>query len=88
MKAKQNSQPAEQEERHGTRIAVRPAEKSMDRSKKNDDRNKKPRPRRDKLKELNNIIRDLQRDVTNDDDLVISEVCGTITFFRTVNIIS
>ncbi len=74
--SKHQRPPAEQEERHGTRIAVRPAEKSTDRSKKNDDRNKKPKPRRDKLKELNNIIRDLQRDVTNDDDLVISEVCG------------
>jgi hypothetical protein len=61
------------EERHGTQVTVQPAP-GEDRSKKNKAKNKKTKPRRDKLKELNNIIRDLQRDLTNDDDLVISEV--------------
>ena len=71
-----DSPSSEQEGRNGTCIqsTERKATPGKDQSKKNSNRSKKTKSRRDKLKELNNIIRDLQRDITNDDDLVISEV--------------
>ncbi|XP_028394275.1 uncharacterized protein LOC114518472 [Dendronephthya gigantea] len=50
-------------------------EKSASRNGKS----KKMKPRRRKLKELNDIIRDLQRDVTNDDDLIVSEVSSILS---------
>ena len=74
--------PSEREGHHGSRVTVQPAEKvthCKNTSKRIKDPSKKPKPRRDKLKELNNIIRDLQRDVTNDDDLVVSEVSSILS---------
>ena len=76
-----DSPSSEREEHSGTRIqsAERKAASGRDQSKKKNDRSKKTKPRRDKLKELNNIIRDLQRDITNDDNLVVSEVSSILS---------
>lgn len=60
------------QDRHIT--TVHPSEKFTPRN----GTSKKTKPRRDKLRELNNIIRDLQRDVTNDDDLLVSEVSSVL----------
>ena len=47
--------------------------------KTNSGRKKKPTKRRDKLRELNNIIRDLEREVSDDGDLVLSEVSNVLS---------
>lgn len=74
--------PSEHEGQHCSRVHVQPAGKvthGKNTSKRIKDPNKKPKPRREKLKELNNIIRDLQRDITSDDDLVLSEVSSILS---------
>ena len=77
-----DSPSSERDEQYGSRITVEPAEKvaqGKNTNKRGKDLSKKTKPRRDKLKELNNIIRDLQRDVTNDDDLLVSEVSSILS---------
>ena len=60
--------PSSDLEHRGARITVQPADVS-----------KTTKPRRDRLLELNNIIRDLQRDINNDDDLVASELSAILS---------
>ena len=69
-------------ERAGHRITVQPAERHTsgeNTSQPRSNKRRKAKPRRDKLKELNNIIRDLQRDINDDDDLILSEVSSLLS---------
>lgn len=70
-----NDSPLDQAAGDGMHITVKSGEKSTSGNSKS----RKIKPRRHKLKELNDIIRDLQRDVTNDDDLVVSEVSSILS---------
>ena len=70
---KETSSESRSSEPRASVITVRPVEKTASKIEALE-KKKKPSRRRGKLQELNNIIRDLQRDLSDESDLVLSEV--------------